>query len=39
VLGDVEGPVLGIDDGIELGSVLGDIEGSVLGKNDGTKLG
>jgi len=39
VLGDLEGPVLGEDDGKELGSVLGDLEGSVLGNNDGTKLG
>ena len=39
MLGDLEGPVLGTDDGIELGSVLGDLEGSVLGDNDGTKLG
>eukprot|EP00978_Attheya_sp_CCMP212_P049104 scaffold616299_cov138-Attheya_sp.AAC.1 len=39
MLGDVEGPMLGKYEGIELGSVLGDVEGSVLGKTDGTKLG
>jgi hypothetical protein len=39
VLGDLEGPVLGKDDGIELGSVLGNIEGYMLGALLGDKLG
>jgi hypothetical protein len=39
VLGDVEGTLLGTEDGIELGFELGDLEGSLLGEDDGTKLG
>jgi len=39
VLGDLEGSVLGIDDGIELGFELGDLKGSLLGEDDGIKLG